>query len=693
MADFEKVYSIKFSTGNATRSLTKLQKRLDKIEKTTVDIGKTFRKSIGNVAVDSVKKLDDELADVGKTAKRTRQKIKTLGTSGAAAITKVSKATQRAKIGMSRFGDTLSTAGRKVTTHVALPIAAAGLAFTKMSLEMNKSMANVSTMLSGGTDKVIKFKKEIQDLSIASGKGTGGLADAFYEVNSAFGENKDSIEQLTIANKAGVAGRAETLDAVKLLSAVTKGYGDTSKEALSKVSDLAFKTVELGQTTFPELASAMGRVIPLASAMNTSQNELFGTMATLTGVTGTASEVTTQLSSVYSAFMKPSKALTALAKEQGHASASAMMKAEGLAKTIKILAKETGGEADAVAKLITRKEGQIAVLALAGGQADTYSAKLEKMKDVVGATDRAYKKQTEGINKAGHEFKKTQQRMIVFAQRMGDRLLPILEKILHAIEPVLKKLEALDQQDMDDIIKAITAFGKTFIYLQAAMATVKISSFISSLIPLQAQLAATGAAGGGKLVGGVMGKLNSAGPLIAAAIAGWGIGSLISDTIQGAIAKSEKKSVAAENEGMGTTFGSGKMSKSELQKEQRRLQDLEAKQNKNYGVGVFGSKGLAEQRRRRQVTREALASVQSNLGTVDRRRQESQQKKYGGGSGFSDEWQISSQSVNSGGSTTVGATTIIINGAKDARSVAKEVNRAIDNRIKRGNNRRGAAEQ
>ncbi len=44
------------------------------------------------------------------------------------------------------------------------------------------------------------------------------------------------------------------------------------------------------------------------------------------------------------------------------------------------------------------------------------------------STDDAYRKQTEGINKQGHEWEKTKQRLVVFSQRLGDKLIPILDR-------------------------------------------------------------------------------------------------------------------------------------------------------------------------------------------------------------------------------------------------------------------------
>ena len=81
--------------------------------------------------------------------------------------------------------------------------------------------------------------------------------------------------------------------------------------------DLAFETVRLGQTTFPELAASMGRVVPLAASLKLSQEELFAAMATGTGVTGGAAEVSTQLRAVLQSLLDPSKELEKEFKKMG----------------------------------------------------------------------------------------------------------------------------------------------------------------------------------------------------------------------------------------------------------------------------------------------------------------------------------------------------------------------------------------
>ena len=202
------------------------------------------------------------------------------------------------------MGESMQSAGSALTDGLTKPLVGIATEAIGASTELNGMMANVQS-LGLGTDRVVELKGAVQDLAIDMGKHTDDMAGGLYQVVSAFGDSSDAVAELEVAAKAGAAGLASTEDAINLISSVTKGYGDTSLEAQQKVSDLAFQTVALGQTTFPDLAASMGKVVPIAAALGVSQEELFGQMATLTGVTGGAAEVSTQLRATYQALLKP----------------------------------------------------------------------------------------------------------------------------------------------------------------------------------------------------------------------------------------------------------------------------------------------------------------------------------------------------------------------------------------------------
>ena len=339
-----------------------------------------------------------------------------------------------------KIGGAVKSVGKTMTRTMTLPVIGLGAVSLKMSRDMNKAMANVGTLIPGQTERLKKLKKEVMDLGVETGTSSTVIAEGLYETISAFGGAEDPVNKLTIATKMSRAGLASVKESLSLVSAVTKGYGDTSDEAAQKASDLAFMTVKLGQTTFPDLAASMGRVVPLAANLNIKQEELFGGFATLTGVTGNAAEVSTQLSAVLAAMMKPTSALTKTVKKMGFASATAMVKEIGLEQSLQRLNVAVDGDSDKMAKLLTRKEALVAAMALTGGQAKVFTQKIKDMGGAAGATEEAFKAQTEGIDKQGFKWDQFTQRLQKLAIRIGDKLFPVIEKILTKLEPFIDML-------------------------------------------------------------------------------------------------------------------------------------------------------------------------------------------------------------------------------------------------------------
>ena len=180
--------------------------------------------------------------------------------------------------------------GKKATMAVTVPIVAAGTAAIKAGVDFNKGLANVAS-LGVAEDRVRALGKDVQGMAVQFGQSTSSLNEGLYNVISAFGDTAETSRLLQINTQAAAAGMATTSEAIALTSAVTKGYGDTSAAAMQKAADLAFQTVKLGQTTFPELAASIGKVTGNANALGVSQEDLFAVFATSTGVVGSAAEV------------------------------------------------------------------------------------------------------------------------------------------------------------------------------------------------------------------------------------------------------------------------------------------------------------------------------------------------------------------------------------------------------------------
>ena len=349
----------------------------------------------------------------------------------------------------------LGTAG--AYTAVAAAIYAGPI---KSSMAFEKQMSNVGTLLEGDVQgRLAELSKSIISISNATGAGTGDLTDGLYQVISAFGDTADSAKILEIATKAATAGGATPTDAINLLSAVTKGYGDTSAEAQQKVADWAFQTVKLGQTSFPELAASMGKVIPLASTLAVKQEDLFGAMATLTGVTGNTAEVSTQLKAAMQGFLSPSSNMQKSLQKLGYANGQALLESKGLQGALTALQESVGGDQLAFAKLFSSVEAQTAVLALAGEQADNFASKTAQMYDASGAAATAFATATDN---AESKMQRAKTAVTNLGLVLGNTFLPYVTTAADKLAGVVQKVTDFAQanpQLVQTVMKVVGALA------------------------------------------------------------------------------------------------------------------------------------------------------------------------------------------------------------------------------------------
>lgn len=341
----------------------------------------------------------------------------------------------------------LGTSAKKVgkvlagaSLAAATAVGTIGVAAINAGQQYEAQLANVSTLLTGTEAEIAartsQIGQEILDVSDRTGVATDNLTDGMYQVISAFGDSADAAKILETAAKSAAAGNATTTDSVNLLSAVTKGYNDTSAEAVQKAADLSFATVRLGQTSFPELAASMGKVIPLASTLGVEQEQLFGAMATLTGVTGSTAEVTTQLKATMQGFLSPSKNMAAALEKMGYESGQALLESKGLQGSLEALKGAVNGDELAFAGLFSSVEAQTAVLAMAGSQAENLTDKTAAMYEATGAANAAFERQTDTL---AYDIQMIKNLGKNFLTELGMNILPYVRELAEAALPVVQK--------------------------------------------------------------------------------------------------------------------------------------------------------------------------------------------------------------------------------------------------------------
>ena len=491
-----------------SKMLKEAEKSADQLEKETRELAKAEKE-----ANDLLRQGAAVTASVEKVSERYAREVESLNKLHAAgAITqetyrrKMEQLSKQAGISKTKLGELANTItslgqgmarfGAKISLAVTAPLMAIAHKAYGAAGDLNEILANVSS-LGVGTDRINDLKNGVQELSKVMGRDTQDVAQGLYDVVSTFEDTGDTLEHLRINSMAASAGLATTSDAIRLTSAVTKGYGDTSAAAVMKASDLAFIAVNLGMTTFPELAASIGRVTPVTNEMRISQEELFAVMATMTGVTGTAAEVSTQMRASIQALMNPTREMSVLLKDLGFASGKAMVQQLGYYGAIEKVVEASKRTGIPLGKYMGSIEGQLISLSLVNTQGEIYADRLKRMGDAAGTTQKAFDAQTKGINSGGFAMKQFMAEMKTTLQDLGDAIAPMMDKvfvgfgrkvtqILNKVVQAFTKMSPGMQKVITIIMAIVVSIGPAIVAVGGLVAGV--GALLGTLLAFQAAL-------------------------------------------------------------------------------------------------------------------------------------------------------------------------------------------------------------
>lgn len=199
---------------------------------------------------------------------------------------------------------------------------------TAGQLGFETALAKANTMAGVGTGELKGVEDQIRAISTTMPTLRNELANGFYQVVSNSVPKENWMGFLEATAKASVGGVADLGQAVKVTSTIVKNYGLEWNQA-GLIQDKIQKTANLGVTSFGELGEALPRVAGSAKTLGVNLDELLGSYATLTGVSGNTAEVSTQLGAIFTALVKPSTEASKAAEAMGLQFDAAAIQAAG----------------------------------------------------------------------------------------------------------------------------------------------------------------------------------------------------------------------------------------------------------------------------------------------------------------------------------------------------------------------------
>lgn len=419
---------------------------IDAVDKAVEDLTSSSKK-----AGKSVDELGNEVKKAGR-GKSELDKVKD-GLGG------VGKGAKEAKKGV----DVLA-GGFKSLMASMLPVlsVAAVVGFVKKSLEafgeFEKGMNAIFTLLPKKSAEAEKaMGNRVRNMAKTYGIEMADATDAVYNALSA-GVSEDNVFKFVETGvKASKAGMASLSDATATLNTIMNNYRNDNLD-VANVSDLLFATIKKGVTSFPELASSIGDVLPTTAAANVSFQQVAATMATLTATMGKGStaKAGTSMRAMFEELNNSgSKTYKMFKQLNGGVDFKTFMKNGGnVSDALGMIEKKAQSTGKTVADMFTSVESKKAVNILTSNK-KVFDENLEEFKNVAGATDEAYKKMNRGWAAASGRLKAGfQDTMISF----GDAIAPVAELIgtglIGALNLVTPSIDLLGQ-GIDKVLEPI----------------------------------------------------------------------------------------------------------------------------------------------------------------------------------------------------------------------------------------------
>lgn len=396
-----------------------------------------------------------------------------------AKIEQLEKGLKKAERALLRSGRQMSRTGRNLTQSLSLPIVAAGAASLKFAADFETSFLKINTLVGVSGDTLEQFRQGIADLSGPLGQSQTKLSDALFVITSAGQRGAEALETLEAASKASAIGLGATTDIARAAVAATQAYGSETLSTAAAVDKLT-AIVRSGNLEASELAPALGRVLPIASQLGVSFDEVGANIATFTRLGVSASESVTALKSLLSNLLKPSKQA---AKELARLGISAddlraSVANNGLAATLDQLITAYDGNTEGLARLFGNVEGLANALGTAGAQGKEYKKIVDEIAKSNGIVNEGFEKVSQTAN---FKLKQSLLQLQGVGVQLGGTLVPVVTDVLNAVTPLVSAFSKLSPTLQKTIVSfsLLTAALGPLISVYGNLKTVIGSSIIA----------------------------------------------------------------------------------------------------------------------------------------------------------------------------------------------------------------------
>lgn len=429
-----KLQEIEKTQGKTSEAYAQQKQKVDELQKsveqTTNVVGQLDTKeiqlqtSLNNATTEQVK-YGSELAQTNKYLEEAEKSTDKCAKS----IDEFGKKTDEAEKHGEKLSDTLSQMAQNEAMEklgeAAKKLLENLIECAETAEKFEYSIAKVQSIAQVSESDLRGMSEGIRQVGQEMGYGANEIAEATYQAISASVDASEAVGFVEDATKLARAGFTESATSVDVLTTAINAYGKEANTSKHIADDL-ITTQNLGKTTVAELAQSMGTVIPTASALGVSLDQLSSMYVLMTKQGINTANATTYIRAMMNELSDSGSDLSdTLGNLTGHTFGELMSMGYTVGDVMQILGDSVDGNSEAFKNLFSNVRAGLGGLSLFNQGADAFNDAMVAMQTNTGATDKA-------LQTMANTAEMTNQRLTVsvenFKIAVGEALSPALDE-------------------------------------------------------------------------------------------------------------------------------------------------------------------------------------------------------------------------------------------------------------------------
>ena len=351
------------------------------------------------------------------------------------------KGLQAAQGALSRFGGFAAD----VAKAAAAAVAGVAVVSVREAAQFETNFSKIQGLVGVTADEIGVLEDAAKRLGPQFGVSANEAAEALFFITSAGLRGAGATEVLEASLKGAAIGLGDTKTIADLATSAVNAYGEANLGGAEAVDVLA-EAVRLGKLEPAELAGAMGQVLPLASNLGVSFDQVGAALAGMSKTGTDASTASTQLRQILATIAKPTSEANDALADMGLSAEGLreQIREKGLFSTLETLTTAFDGNIEATSAVFGNIRALSGVLDLMGASAEDNAELFALMADDIKITDEAMAITAETAQfKFNQAMAGAKEILLEIGLALLERLQPYLDKFLAFMDengPFIEKM-------------------------------------------------------------------------------------------------------------------------------------------------------------------------------------------------------------------------------------------------------------